>query len=805
MAKFNEQQRQWVDEFLGQNSRSTASPGAPGSNAPRVTHIAPTVVLDEKHETKPKIERTDNLLNNGNPPPSGGTVGSSRADGADPWKGLSDGTRRIVDEMWTNSEQMMAGLRHSQEASGGGGSNLTRAEWREELSKIQVRINALDADAKVPAVKQEYENFVNKINAAVVRDLDAWEKLNARYQEEYSHLSAKKETDFQEAAKALKDRYEDVKRRLDRGAIDYITSEDYLSLKEMLDSKYHIDLGILRGARNRWKKYQEMLRVVEELKREGEDADKYVPGWSKRTQEEIDHLQTLINAKITRGGDNYSREFKNIRDDLATRFDDAKRAHKPEKSIVEKGVDLVGGGIEAIVGPIIEAAKQVVDLVQICMHFASLGNYEPSFTSDMAEAAKQGATTGDLLKGMVTGLIETPERLYKAIEAGDWKAIGRETVNIYMLAKSVREIPDIARRAPAIVARTARAIRMLKARKLALELHEGKMLPQAAPKTPTQPVPGPELHKVAKSPPKGEPTILKDPPAPDTAPTGRTTVKAPDPKGRGGEVDPGKTTGKRPDPIKTDKTTGGDGKTANKGRGPNEPTDKGGGDPAKSKPTGSKQTPDADGKGPPPKQPVATPSSKPPGSGPGTVPSKPVPEIPKDKLGKPVGSGGNKNAYEYGDNKVVAVLKEGKKPRMVDDELAMLNQLKENGIPTVNAERVNVGGRPALLMDKFEGGGSKSVVALDRRGKMSNVGDSPYLNERSIADLNKIRNTLTTKPIKVDDLQFLIGKDGRVVVADPLKVTVGGKPSKNNLLMIDKLIAAAKKSIAARTKPSVKP
>jgi hypothetical protein len=435
----------------------------------------------------------------------------SRADGADPWEGLSDDTWHIVDELWTKSEEVKKGLLHSQQAS----ASPTRSKWLEELSNIQVRINALNADAKVPAVKQEYENFVNKINAAVVRDLDIWEKLDASYQDEYGHLSSKKETDLQEAAKALKDRYDDVKQRLDRGAIDYITSDDYLWLKEMLDSKYYIDLGILRGSRNRWKKYQDMLRVVEELKRDGQDADKYVPGWSKRTQEEIDHLQKLINAKITRGGDDYSREFKKIRDDLVTRFDDAKRARKPEKSTLEKGIDFVAGGIEAVVGPIIEAAKQVVDLVQICMHFASLGNYEPKFTSDMAEAAKKGATTGDLLKGMVTGLIETPERLYKAIEAGDWNAIGRETVNIYMLAKSVREVPNIARSAPAIVARTARAIRILKARKLALELHEGKILPQAAPRAPTQPVPGPELYKAAKSPPKGEPKILKDSPAPD--------------------------------------------------------------------------------------------------------------------------------------------------------------------------------------------------------------------------------------------------------------------------------------------------
>ena len=49
------------------------------------------------------------------------------------------------------------------------------------------------------------------------------------------------------------------------------------------------------------------------------------------------------------------------------------------------------------------------------------------------------------------------------------------------------------------------------------------------------------------------------------------------------------------------------------------------------------------------------------------------------------------------------------------------------------------------------------------------------------------------KKVKVNDLQFLIGKDGKIVVADPLDVVVGEKPSASNIRMIDLLIKAAKK------------
>ena len=47
-----------------------------------------------------------------------------------------------------------------------------------------------------------------------------------------------------------------------------------------------------------------------------------------------------------------------------------------------------------------------------------------------------------------------------------------------MLAKSIKEAPEIIKKAPAAVARTTRALRLLKARKIAIELHEARILPQ---------------------------------------------------------------------------------------------------------------------------------------------------------------------------------------------------------------------------------------------------------------------------------------------------------------------------------------
>ena len=122
----------------------------------------------------------------------------------------------------------------------------------------------------------------------------------------------------------------------------------------------------------------------------------------------------------------------------------------------------------------------------------------------------------------------------------------------------------------------------------------------------------------------------------------------------------------------------------------------------------------------------------------------------------------------------------------------MLNKLNDLGIPTVNARGVTVDGQPGMLMDQFAQG-SKDIVAL-QNGKVRIVGDSPLLNAQSVTDLQNIRNTMVNNSIQINDLQFLISNEGRVVVADPLAVNLNKAPSNNNLRMIDLLIQSAKKN-----------
>ncbi len=175
-------------------------------------------------------------------------------------------------------------------------------------------------------------------------------------------------------------------------------------------------------------------------------------------------------------------------------------------------------------------------------------------------------------------------------------------------------------------------------------------------------------------------------------------------------------------------------------------------------------------------------------------------ELEKDysdvQLGRLIGSGGNKNVYavEGQEGTVIGVLKQGKPAASIEEEIKLLEELQSQGLSTVEVlGKTTHNGQPAIVMREYAQG-SKKVVKLEK-GKIRTVGQSDILNKKSIEDLTKIRSIMESKPVKIDDLQFLIGKDGSMVIADPLKVIVGETPSKNNLRMIDLLIESARENL----------
>jgi hypothetical protein len=126
----------------------------------------------------------------------------------------------------------------------------------------------------------------------------------------------------------------------------------------------------------------------------------------------------------------------------------------------------------------------------------------------------------------------------------------------------------------------------------------------------------------------------------------------------------------------------------------------------------------------------------------------------------------------------------------INDEISLLKNLVEVDLPVVEIiEKGTYQGQEAIIMKKYAQG-SKDVVK--RVGdKIKIVGSSSFLNKKSVVELSAIKNTLISKKVKIDDLQFLIDRDGGIVIADPLNVFIGQDPSKWNLQMIDKLIEVA--------------
>ncbi|MCF6189492.1 MAG: hypothetical protein L3J51_03350 [Cocleimonas sp.] len=170
-------------------------------------------------------------------------------------------------------------------------------------------------------------------------------------------------------------------------------------------------------------------------------------------------------------------------------------------------------------------------------------------------------------------------------------------------------------------------------------------------------------------------------------------------------------------------------------------------------------------------------------------PTKLVPEkIKFSDLGTLIGEGGVKKVYDWKEGLVVGVVKPDRNPQWLVNEIRALKELQEAGLPVVKAHGLTkVDGKQAIVMTKLvDSVGSKDIKKVN--GKLVK---HPNFNSKTVADLKKIKQTLIFKKIRVDDLQFIIKKDGSVVIADPAGIRRKKVPSKKNIDTIDELIIAA--------------
>lgn len=306
-----------------------------------------------------------------------------------------------------------------------------------EMAEVKALVKAAKAE-------RDFKKIQQGIHDHAIAAAGEWLTLQEQAQVEIIRLGEGASPAGLYAFAELANKYTETNNLIQAVSLDMVTQDDFLPLKSMIESQSYLWLGELRAARERVAQVMEMLESVEEIKYAGEDADALAPGWDKRAEAEVERLQSL-------GDFNPPAEYQRYFSEMSARITEGIRkaddAKPREKGILEKAGLFGIGAIKSVVKPFAEAAKQAVDLVKIYGHLVSkdmntvFGTpvYEPELNSDMAKAAEQGMDTGDLLKGMVMGVIETPERLYKAMKKGDWEAIGEETANLYMLVKSGKQ------------------------------------------------------------------------------------------------------------------------------------------------------------------------------------------------------------------------------------------------------------------------------------------------------------------------------------------------------------------------------
>ncbi|WP_160112229.1 hypothetical protein [Aquimarina sp. AU58] len=164
------------------------------------------------------------------------------------------------------------------------------------------------------------------------------------------------------------------------------------------------------------------------------------------------------------------------------------------------------------------------------------------------------------------------------------------------------------------------------------------------------------------------------------------------------------------------------------------------------------------------------------------------------KLLDRIGHGEHKEVFPIlgEEDKVIVILKKGTSIAILNKEIEALKILSEKGYPTVEILQKTIhNSQPAIVMKRYEES-SDHVLKLN---------ESNALNASSIEELQTIREKIDEKEFVITDLQFLIAKNGTVVIADPILFFNVSSPEfievnmANNYNVIDELIDIARKNM----------
>ncbi|WP_373396419.1 DUF4157 domain-containing protein [Algoriphagus halophilus] len=356
----------------------------------------------------------------------------------EPHTNLTSDEKQSLDSLYesyidlTNSESLIGRIARADEIS----PSVTRKKYLGDLQKLGSKMITINSVSELQSFADSLNSLEEDYYKITGEGLNEWQSIKKQYENELLRLidSGGSYSGIY-ALNYLKKIFKNTVQKILKIDESDIVSEDFIELNYTLSQDIHLWYGELISARESESYTNELLEVIIEMRKKGQDTNYLIPDWQTKINNEISSLR-ILGTSAPR---NYKVHFKNLKDKLSSKYKEALNAKPRKKGLVEKGFNFVSGALSAVTEPFIEAGKQAFDLGQIVVHFGSFTYYKPSFKSSLADQAAKGASTTDLLKGMAIGIIETPKRLYEAIKNEDWEAIGRESVNIYLLAKSSKQ------------------------------------------------------------------------------------------------------------------------------------------------------------------------------------------------------------------------------------------------------------------------------------------------------------------------------------------------------------------------------
>ncbi|HEV2674775.1 MAG TPA: SAM-dependent methyltransferase [Aliidongia sp.] len=178
----------------------------------------------------------------------------------------------------------------------------------------------------------------------------------------------------------------------------------------------------------------------------------------------------------------------------------------------------------------------------------------------------------------------------------------------------------------------------------------------------------------------------------------------------------------------------------------------------------------------------------------------------EDHLGPVRGVGAYKTAIQLGHDKVAIIYRDLAQDDgdPVDDPQEMIDKTKQ--LEALGAPHVakihgidQIYGQTALLMDAYATSDRLlPQTAIDLRHGFVPVYDVSILNQNSIDSLQATKAWMVDRNVRVNDLQFLIAKDGTFHLADFESVVPGQAPHEAHLTRIDHYIRLATRQEARR-------